>query len=95
MADRYSQANFYSYRSPDDPPSEEEEITTRQELTFEEEPRKAMAEDPTQTILAALAALLKNQQEPKTFRARIREPDTYHGACTLNNAAASWLRSVE
>ena len=47
MTNCYSQANFQSYRSADDPPSEEEEITMRQELTFEEEPRQVLAEDPT------------------------------------------------
>ena len=96
MSDQFSQPSFTAYRSSYDPSSSKEEFSTREELTFQDIGQEGMAqqEDPTQTILATLAALLRNQQDAKTFRPRMREPDTYHGNRALN-AAQSWLRSVE
>ena len=86
---------FQEYRTNDnnDPLVEEEENgTTKQELTFEE-PVPKMTDQNT-LILQALTKLLAKQDSVPTFRARIREPDTYHGDRGLD-AAIGWVRSVE
>ncbi|KAG2221251.1 hypothetical protein INT45_012372 [Circinella minor] len=87
---------------------EENFTTTKQEITFDP-PFPRMNEELAKQnalIMQALNALLeqqkidkpqenKSKQEPSfSFRARVREPDTYHGDRNLD-AAIGWIRSVE
>ena len=94
---------FQEFRAQEDPliELEQEEATTRTELTFEPLPRMEIPQENSQSeltaVLQALNQLLSNQghsQGPSDFRARIREPDTYHGDRSLD-AALGWIRSVE
>ena len=98
-----SPRNFQEYRTQDSITDEDEELTTtRPELTFENPPTRKMSQEPNndmKVLLQTLTELLSTQKQEKkdsapVFRARIREPDTYHGDRSLD-AAIGWIRSVE
>ena len=99
--------NFQEYHTQNTDPlisDEEENITTRQEITFDYPPLinfdstkiKMTEEIPDQNamLMQALMKFLKKEDSGPSFRARIHEPDTYHGNRNLD-AAISWVRSVE